>query len=114
MGNIKMEDIGRDISLIPIKIIMRDQTPSTIRETHFNIIVNLDPTDGSYWVWVIKMDGRNVYYFDSFGVETPPLFLEEYVDIGSMVSMVWVRWGNTRIWWILLCCILFIHGLSYW
>ena len=24
-----------------------------------------------------------VYYFDSFGVETPPLFLEEYVDLGS-------------------------------
>ena len=24
-----------------------------------------------------------MYYFDSFGVETPPLFLEEYVDLGS-------------------------------
>ena len=24
-----------------------------------------------------------VYYFDSFGVETPPLLLEEYVDLGS-------------------------------
>ena len=24
-----------------------------------------------------------MYYFDSFGVENPPLFLEEYVDLGS-------------------------------
>ena len=24
-----------------------------------------------------------MYYFDSFGVEIPPLFLEEYVDLGS-------------------------------
>ena len=24
-----------------------------------------------------------MYYFDSFGVMTPPLFLEEYVDLGS-------------------------------
>ena len=24
-----------------------------------------------------------MYYFDSFGVETPPLFLEEYFDLGS-------------------------------
>ena len=23
-----------------------------------------------------------IYYFDSFGVETPPLFLEESVDLG--------------------------------
>ena len=24
-----------------------------------------------------------LYYFDLFGVETPQLFLEEYVDLGS-------------------------------
>ena len=61
---------------------MRDEKPETINETKFNIIVNLYPTDGTLWVLVIKRAGK-VYYFDSFDVETPPLFLEEYVDLGS-------------------------------
>ena len=30
-----------------------------------------------------EREGCSTYYFDSFGVETPPLFLEEYVDLGS-------------------------------
>ena len=60
MSVIKIEEIGRDISLIPIEIVMRDQTPDIIRETaskirnsasqicelNFNTIVNLHPTDG--------------------------------------------------------------------
>ena len=49
---------------------------------NFNIIVNLHPTDGTHWVLVIRREGGPVYYFDSFGVETTPLFLE-YVDLGS-------------------------------
>ena len=55
---------------------MRDQTPDNTSETNFNFIVNLHPTDGTHWVLVIKKGGP-AYYFDSFGVETPPLFLEE-------------------------------------
>ena len=45
--------------------------------------MNLHPTDGTHWVLVIRGEGGPVYYVDSFGVETPPLFLEEYVDLGS-------------------------------
>ena len=62
---------------------MRDEKPEMSNETNFNIIVNLHPTDGTHWVLVIRTGGGNVYYVDSFGVETPPLFLEEYVDLGS-------------------------------
>ena len=90
MSDIRKKDIGKDISLIPIEIVMRDETPDSIRETaspigepNFNIIVNLHPTDGTDWVLVIRREGGPVYYFDRFGVETPPLFLEEYVDLGS-------------------------------
>ena len=90
MNDIRIKDIGKDISLTPIEIVMRDQSLKTIRETasliyepNFNIIVNLHPTDGTHWVLVIRREGGLVYYFDSFGVETPPLFLEEYVDLGS-------------------------------
>ena len=83
MSNIRKEDIGKDISLIPIEIVMRDQKPDNFKENNFNIIVNLHPTDGTHWVLVIRREGVPVYYFDSFGVETPPLFLEEYVDLGS-------------------------------
>ena len=67
--------IGKDISLRPIEIVMRDETP--IGEPNFNLIVNLHPTDGTHWVLVIRREGVPVHYFDSFGVETPPLFLEE-------------------------------------
>ena len=47
------------------------------------LIVNLHPTDCTHWILVIRRRGGKVYYFDSFGAETPPLFLEEYVDVGS-------------------------------
>ena len=34
-----------------------------------------------------KMRAGKLYYFDSFGVETPPLFLKDYVDLGSNERM---------------------------
>ena len=98
MSDIRIKDIGKDISLTPIEIVMRDQTPDSIRDTNFNIIVDLHPTEGTHWVlvtrredqrsgWGTKTEGPytdgTTYYFDSFGVETPLLFLEEYVDLGS-------------------------------
>ena len=83
MSNIRIEDIGKDISLTPIEIVMRDQTPLTIKNNNCNIIVNLFSTDGIHWVLVIRRRVEKVYYFDSFGVETPPLFLKEYVDPNS-------------------------------
>ena len=54
-----------------------------LSEPNSNIIVNLHPTEGTHWVLVIRREGGPTYYFDSFGVETPPFFLEEYVDLGS-------------------------------
>ena len=90
MSDIRIKDIGKDISLTPIEVVMRDQSPKTVREPasqiyepNFNIIVNLHPTDGTHWVLVTRREDGPVYYFDSFGVETPPLFLEEYVHLGS-------------------------------
>ena len=82
MSNIRIEDVGKDISVTPIEIVMRDQKPDNTGEPNLNIIMNLHPTDGTRWVLVIRRGGP-VYYFDSFGIETPPLFLEEYVDLGS-------------------------------
>ena len=73
MSDIRIKDIGKDISLTLIEIVMRDETPDSIRETaspigepNFNIIVNLHPTDGTHWVLVIRREGGPVYYFDSF------------------------------------------------
>ena len=83
MSDIRIKDIGKDISLTPIEIVMRDQTPNNISEPNSNTIVNLHPTEGTHWVLVIRREGGPVYYFDSFGIETPPLFLEEYVNLGS-------------------------------
>ena len=91
MSDIRIKYLGKDISLTPIEIVMRDETPDNIREAgspindplsgfadnNFNIIVNLHPTEGTHWVLVIRREGGPVYYFDSFGIETPPLFLEE-------------------------------------
>ena len=83
MSDIRIKDIGKDISLTPIEIVMRDDKPEMVSEPNSNIIVNLHPTEGTHWVLVIRREGGPIYYFDSFGVETPPLFLEEYVDLGS-------------------------------
>ena len=80
MSNIRIEDIGKDISLTPIEILMGDQKPDSVCEPDVNTIVNLHPTDYTHWVLVIR-EGGHMLYFDSFGDETPPLFLEEYVDI---------------------------------
>ena len=81
-SDIRKKDTGKDISLTPIEIVMRDVTPDIIIEPNFNIIVNPHPTEGTHWVLVIRREGGPVHYFDSFGVETPPLFFEEYIDLG--------------------------------
>ena len=54
MSVIRIKNIGKDLSLTPIEIVMRDETTDNIRETtspivepNFNIIVNLHPTDGT-------------------------------------------------------------------
>ena len=57
---------------------MRDQTQFTTNDNNFNIIVKLLPNDGTHWVLVIRKEGEEKYYF-----EIPPLFLEEYSDLGS-------------------------------
>ena len=75
MSNIKIENIVSDICLTPIEVVLRDKTPdsivetashirdsaSQIRELNFNIFVNLHPTDGTYWVLVIRRKGGPVY-----------------------------------------------------
>ena len=53
MSSMRIKDIGKDISLTPIEIIMRDEKPEMINEINFNIIVNLHPTDGIHWFIVI-------------------------------------------------------------
>ena len=83
MSDIRIKDLGKDISLPPIEIAMRDDKPEMVSEPNSNIFVNLHPTEGTYWVLVIRREGGPTYYFDSFVVEIPPLFLEEYVDLGS-------------------------------
>ena len=50
MSNIRIEDIGKDISLTPMEIVMRNQKPDNTSELNFNLIVNLHPTDGTHWV----------------------------------------------------------------
>ena len=47
MSDIRIKDIGKDISLTPIEIVKRDRTPDNTSEPNFNNIVNLHPTDGT-------------------------------------------------------------------
>ena len=48
ISTIEIENIGRGISLIPIEIVIRDQTLVNLNETNFKIIVKLHPTDGTH------------------------------------------------------------------
>ena len=65
MSNTRIEDIGKDISLTPIEILMRDQKPETIHGPNFKIIVNLHATDGKHCVLVIRREGCPIHYFVS-------------------------------------------------
>ena len=47
MSDIRIKDIGKDISLTPNEIVKRDQTPDNTSEPSVNIIVNLHPTVGT-------------------------------------------------------------------
>ena len=60
MGNFRIKDIGKDVSLTAIELIMRDEKPEMNYETNFNIIVNLNPTVGTHWVLVIRRGGGKV------------------------------------------------------
>ena len=62
---------------------MKDQTQDSFHDNKFNIIVNLHPNNGILWVLVIRRDGCEIYYFDNLDFETPPLFLEKHIDLGS-------------------------------
>ena len=83
MSNIKIGDIGKYINLTPIELVMRDQTPDNINENNYNIKVSLHPSDVTHWVLVIRRDGEKINYSDSFVVMAPPLFLKDYIDLGS-------------------------------
>ena len=48
MSDIRIKDIGKDISLTPIEIVMRVQSPKTICEHNSNFIVNFHPNDGTH------------------------------------------------------------------
>ena len=61
MSEIRIKDIGKVISLTPIEIVMRDQTPDSIRDPNFNIIVNLHSTEGTHWVLFIRREDGTVY-----------------------------------------------------
>ena len=54
MSDNRIKDIGKDISLTPIEIVMRDYKPEMVSEPKSNIIVNLHPTEGIHWVLVIR------------------------------------------------------------
>ena len=56
MSTIPIANIVKDISLIPIEILMRDQTPKTIVNEEYNFNSNLHPTDGTNCVLVTKKD----------------------------------------------------------
>ena len=50
MSDIRIKDIGKDISLTPIENVMRDDKPEVVSELNSNIILNLHPTEGTHWV----------------------------------------------------------------
>ena len=53
---------------------MSDEISECVNEYGCNIIDNIHPTEGNHWVLLVKNNKNAVYYFDSNGVETPPIF----------------------------------------
>ena len=69
LSNMKIENLSRDINLIPTEIVMTDKTPKTIYEANFTIFVIFRLTDGTHWVSVIGRDVDEAYYFGSSGIQ---------------------------------------------
>ena len=86
---------------------MVDQKPDNINDNNFNIIVSLHPTVGTHWVLVIRRDGGKTHYFDSFGAESPPFSLEQYVDLYSDERIQ--EYNDTYCGAYCLCMIYLIH-----
>ena len=84
MSNINLPNIGEQISIIPLEVIMRDEEPKTIRNIDQNIIVNLNPTEGTLCVLVLSKNCLGgIYYFDRQCRKKLPLFSQKYTNIGS-------------------------------
>ena len=62
---------------------MRDEIPKSIKEVSYNSIVNLQCTDGTHWVLIMKRKNNDFHYFDSHDVETKPKSLDKFVDLES-------------------------------
>lgn len=61
-------------------VYMRDSLPNTKPWKNECMIINQDSIkqNGTHWSCFVK-NGKNVYYFDSFGKLSPPLELVEYL-----------------------------------
>lgn len=83
-------DIEKFIKLCQIPyfrgIFMRDNLPNKKAWKNECMIVNHDSikNNGTHWTCYVK-NGKNVYYFDSFGKLAPPLELIQYLGSDSNI-----------------------------
>lgn len=74
---------------------MRDSLPNTSPWRNECMIVNHDSyvNSGTHWTCFVKQ-GKNIYYFDSFGKLAPPLELIKYWGSECLVSYNSERYQN--------------------
>ena len=70
LTNFDLIKISKELHLKLNMVCMRDECPKTLKNG--NYILNLEShlESGSHWVCFIKHN-KNIYYFDSFGVQMP-------------------------------------------
>ena len=73
MTNVELEKLLKKDSWSFKGVIMSDEIITKVNPNiESSFIINYDTTDGEGTHWVaLKVDGRNIYYFDAFGI--PPL-----------------------------------------
>ena len=85
MSNNDLLKIGELKCLILIDVLIRNEEPKTLETKDHIIIVNLLRNEGTHSVLVISRDRvEGVYILDNFAIETLPLSLQMYIDLGFL------------------------------
>lgn len=74
-----LEEIGRNLKIDPVVVVMKNEL-FKVPKKQKNIIINLssNPSHGTHWT-ALRQNNNNFVYFDSFG-QVPPLEVIEWIN----------------------------------
>jgi hypothetical protein len=82
-------DISKYLKILGIrhKVVAKDKIPKKLPKGNYALVINLDDSEGSgtHWVALIQKNSKNLFYYDSFGVDHPP---QQIIDLENRRGIV--------------------------